>query len=387
MDASQNDQVTATVSGALDRYVERGDVAGLAWTVVLGDQVVQGSAGVPVDAVFRIASISKPFVAVLALQLVEDGRIGLDDPIDAVLPELAGRRVLLDPHGSVDGPTEPARRPITLRDLLTFRLGLGMDFDFSSSQPVLDEMNALGVGVGPTAPEMTPDEYLLRLGGLPLAHHPGDRWLYHTGSDVAGVLVERLVGRPLDEVLRDRLLDPLGLADTGFSVRPDQRDRCTVARMGGEDGSMTDWDGVDGRWSAPPAFRSGATGLVSTADDVARFARALLDGGTLDGARILSPESVAAMTSDQLDPGQAQAMSDDPAARLGWGLGVGVHLDGDVGPWSPGTYGWDGGLGATWRTDPSIGLVGVLLTTDSFTSADLPAVCADFWSALYGTLR
>jgi CubicO group peptidase (beta-lactamase class C family) len=375
------DRVGEAVSAALDPFVERGDVAGLAWTVVVGGEECRGAAGVPVDAVFRIASVTKPFVSVLARQLVEEGRIGLDDPLDDVLPELADRRVLRDPRGPIDGPTVPAVRPITLRDLLTFRFGLGMDFDFSAPQPVLDAMDELGVGVGPTAPEVAPDEYLRRLGGLPLAHQPGRRWLYHTGSDVVGVLVERIRGRSLDQVLRDHLLDPLGLVDTGFSVRADQRDRCTVARMGDESGTMSEWDGVDGRWSEPPVFRSGATGLVSTAADVARFGRALLAGGGLDGVQVLSADSVRSMTTNQLAPGQEAAVADAPA-RVGWGHGVGVHLDGDAGPWTPGTYGWDGGLGSTWRNDPALDLVGVLLTTDSFTSAELPAVCVDFWDAV-----
>lgn len=155
----------------------------------------------PDDGIFRVASVSKPIVAVAALQLVEQGLLGLDAPVEGVLPELADRRVLLDPHGGLDQPSVPAERPLTLRDLLTFRSGLGMDFDFGAPQPVLERMWALGIGPGPTPPAGDPDEFMSRLGELPLSDQPGTRWRCHTGSDILSVLIERLRGEPLDAVL------------------------------------------------------------------------------------------------------------------------------------------------------------------------------------------
>ena len=170
--------------------------------------------------------MTKPVTAVAALLLVEECRLRLDDPVDDLLPELADRRVLADPAGPLT-ETVPAVRPITLRDVLTFRLGLGMDFAASHPQPILAAMAELGVGAGPPAPGHLPppDEWIARLGTLPLAHQPGERWLYHTGAEVLGVLVSRAAGQPLEAFMQERIFDPLGMRDTGFSVPPAALDR------------------------------------------------------------------------------------------------------------------------------------------------------------------
>src|SRR4051794_13068989 len=172
-------------------HVDADHIGGAAWLAACGDDVVTGVAGhltrgeaAPVrrDSVFRIASMTKPIAAVAALILIEECRLRLDDPVDDLLPELAGRRVLVDGRGPVDGATVPARRPITVHDVLTFQLGLGMDFDAPWPQPLLEAMDALGLGGGPPDPQGSPDpdEWMRRLATLPLLYQPGERWLYNT---------------------------------------------------------------------------------------------------------------------------------------------------------------------------------------------------------------
>ena len=185
----------------MDGHVDADRVGGVAWVAAVGDDVETGVAGcrtrggAPVqrDSIFRIASMTKPVVAVGALLLVEECKLRLEDPVDGLLPELADRRVLVDGRGPVEGETVPAHRPITVHDVLTFRLGLGMDFTAPWPQPLLEAMDALGLGSGPPEPSGPPgpDEWMRRLSTLPLLYQPGERWLYNTGSDVLGVLVAR----------------------------------------------------------------------------------------------------------------------------------------------------------------------------------------------------
>src|SRR5262245_23403875 len=218
----------------LHAYTAWGETTGLVWLVAHDGEAHSGCAGAlekggaPVthDSIFRISSMSKPIAAVTALSLVEACTLRLNDTNDELVPELANRRVLVDPHGALD-ETVPAHRSITLEDLLTFRMGIGMDFGFFGRQPVLKKGGELGLGDGPPRPQQPPatDEWIRRLGTLPLERQPGERWLYHVGADVLGVLVGRAAGKPYDEVVRERVLDPLGMRDTGFFVAADKRDR------------------------------------------------------------------------------------------------------------------------------------------------------------------
>ena len=377
--------------------VARDAVGGVAWLAARDDDVAVGVAGVltrgreePVrrDSVFRIASMTKPMVAVAALVLVEECRLRLDDPIDDLVPELADRRVLVDGRGPLDGPTVPAEHPILVRDVLTFRLGLGMDFTAPWPQPLLEAMAELGLGAGPPEPQVPPepDEWVRRLGTLPLLYQPGERWLYNTGSDVLGVLVARAAGQPLEAVLRDRVLEPLGMVDTGFAT-PDVARLGTCYTRDPATGEPVVYDPPGGQWAKAPAFPSGGGGLVSTVDDVHAFGRMLLAGGRLpDGSRLLSRASVAAMTTDQLGDRRHDA-GPSPDGSEGWGLGVGVQLRRTGLARSVGTYGWDGGLGSSWANDPAERLVVTVLTTDMFRAAwPRPAVIQDVWTGVYAAL-
>jgi CubicO group peptidase (beta-lactamase class C family) len=371
-------------------YAERGEVPGLTWLVARDGEVHVGWAGVqdhggtvPVDrrSIYRIASMTKPIAAVAAQTFVEDCTLRLDDPVDPWLPELADRRVMVDPTGSVEN-TVPARRSITLRDLLTFRLGWGLDFSAfatGAAQPLLDAAAEIGLGaVGPPKPQsvLPRDEWLRLWGTLPLAYQPGERWLYNTGSDVLGALLERVAGKPLGDVLRDRVLEPLGMHDTGFSVPADQLDRfgaCHADFGTGEAHVVFDARGDD--WATEPEFASAAGGLVSTADDYLAFAELLHGRGTARGVRLLSAPMVELMTSDQLTAAQ-RATGPAFDGSEGWGFGLGVQVTRNA-TTNVGTYAWTGGLGSSWCNDPVSGLTAILLTNQMFTSPALPPVHQD----------
>jgi CubicO group peptidase (beta-lactamase class C family) len=379
------EDVEAAVAGA----VAAGEVPGAAWWVARGGAVARGAAGThtpgaddPVrpDTVFRIASTTKPVVAAAALSLVDDGTLALDEPVDAHLPELADRVVLADPADALAG-TVPAGRAITVRDVLTFRLGLGLDFTVPWPSPTVAALADAGLPAGPPAPQAAPgpDEWLRRLATVPLAYQPGERWLYHVGASVLGVLVARAAGRPLPEVLRERVLDPLGMRDTGFAVPEHARDRFGPHWTPPvEDGSREVYDPPDGQWARPPAFADGGDGLVSTVDDLAAFAGMLADGGrTPSGGRVLDEDTVRAMTTDQVGP------VDDEGG--GWGLGIGVRRTEEPGGRSAGSYGWDGGLGSSWWTDPATGTSAVLLTNQMWSSPEPPGVFRAFRAVAFAT--
>jgi CubicO group peptidase (beta-lactamase class C family) len=331
------------------------------------------------DSVFRISSTSKPITGAVTLALVEEGLLALDEPVDRLLPELADRRVLRRLDGPLDD-TVPAARPITARDLLTFTFGFGMVnemFTAPTPLPVVEATDALRlsiVGVPDPTVQPDPDTWIAGFGSLPLLAQPGERWMYSTGASVLGVLVARAAGAPFADVLRTRLLEPLGMRDTGFWTADTERLPTSYAPT--PDGLVV-WDPPDGRWSRPPAFGDGAAGLVSTADDLLAFARMLLRGGE----PVLSRDAVRAMTTDQLTPAQKAhgGLGPDFFAGRSWGYCQAV-LD-------SGAYGWDGGLGTSWLVDPRHDLAVIVLTQRIFETSETPAVHKEIQAAAYAAVR
>jgi len=361
------------IAALLDRHVADGDIAGAVAlvehdgerrTVTSGRQGLPASPPMRPDTIFRIASMTKPILAAAALILVEEGRIGLQSSVEPWLPELAGRRVLRHLAAPLDD-TEPARRPITLDDLLTLRPGFGAIMPPADGLPIRAALQALGLEAGPELLSFGPDEFMHRLGQLPLLAQPGERWLYHTGFEVLSVLIARLCGRPLAQVLDERLFAPLGMTDTGFCVPPGQRDRLAEAFARDEQGRLAAWQGDRaGAYLDPPAFPSE---LVSTAGDYARFAAMLAAGGTaVAGAngpvRILGEASVDAMMRDQLTAGQKQRSPFMPQFwdYNGWGYGGSVTTRATQAA-ALGSYGWMGGFGTSVLIDRARRLVVILL--------------------------
>ncbi|MFL6207202.1 MAG: serine hydrolase domain-containing protein [Acidimicrobiales bacterium] len=359
--------------------LDRGGDARIRWA---GSLDPEGTRPVGRDTLFRISSMTKPITAVTALTLVADGTLVLDDAVDRWLPELAGRRVMRDPDGSL-ADTVPADRAITPRDLLAFTLGIGMDFPRYGQQPVLQAAEELELGAGPPQPQgpPPPDEWMRRLGTLPLEAQPGERWLYHVGADVLGVLVARAAGRSLEEAMIDRVLGPLGMDGTRFSVPASSRHRFgAVFSVDPASGRRTTYDEVDGQWSSAPRFPSGGAGLVSTIDDYLALARLLRAAGRHDGSQLLPAELVAEMTRNQLTEGQLAASAIDASGDQGFGFCVGVLLR-DADGRHAGTYGWSGGMGSDWYTDPTDDQIGIILTNQMFTGPELPPICRDLLTA------
>ncbi len=375
-------------------YVERGAVPGLVTAVsrrgkvrveVIGKQAVDG-APLRRDTIFRISSMTKPITAVAALILVEECVLRLDEPVERFLPELADRTVLARLDGPLD-ETVPAQRPITLRDLLTFRFGFGQLMASPDSSPILRAATDLQIGMGPPNPAAipAPDEWLRRLGTLPLMHQPGERWLYNTASDVLGVLIARASGQPFETFLRERIFAPLGMEDTAFSVPAAKLDRLATGYWpDAETGALGVFDeAAGGQWSQPPAFPSGGGGLVATVDDYLAFGQMLLNNGKHGDTRILSRLSIEAMTTDQLMPEQRVGASPFLDDNRGWGFGVSMLLRRDGIASVPGRYGWEGGLGTSWANDPREGLVAILLTQVAMSSPTAPDLYSDFWTSVY----
>jgi CubicO group peptidase (beta-lactamase class C family) len=377
------------VRDVLAGYVQRGEVPGVIALLSRGGEThVEKAGDAWPDTIFRISSMTKPVTAVAAMILVEECVLRLDDPVDEYLPELASRQVLTRLDAPL-GDTVPASRPITVRDLLTFRLGLGFGQGMwgpPGSVPIMDALGSLGQGMPAPAGVPGPDEWLRRLGELPLIYQPGERWLYNIGSDVLGVLIARASGQRFEEFARERIFTPLGMADTGFSVPAGSIGRLPAQYVTDfTTGNAVVYDPPEGQWSAPPAFPSGAGGLVSTIGDYAAFASMLLGGGAYRGARILSRPSVSLMTSDQLTAAQKAVSGLAPGDfdDMGWGFGMSVVTRRTSLYHSPGTYGWSGGLGTTWYNDPAEDLVLILMTQRAWTSHLPPAICRDFWTAAY----
>ncbi len=382
-------------------YVARGAVPGLVTLIARHDAVHVDAIGhlalapdappMARDTIFRISSMTKPITAAAAMILVEECVLRLDDPVDPWLPELADRRVLARLDAPLD-ETVPAARPITVRDLLTFRMGLGLVWRWPDPYPIQQAMDTLELGQGPPNPAGPPavDEWMRRLGTLPLAYQPGERWLYNTGADVLGVLIARASGMPFETFLQERLFGPLGMRDTGFHVPAARIARlATGYATDPASGGLTVSDpAAGGQWSRLPAFPSGAAGLVSTADDFLAFGQMLLRGGRRGDTRVLARPTVSLMTADQLTPAQkaVSGLVPDYFDSHGWGFGMAVLTRQDaVGP-SAGAFGWDGGLGTSWYSDPREDLAGILMTQTTWTSPSPPPVCRDFWTAVYAAI-
>jgi CubicO group peptidase (beta-lactamase class C family) len=360
----------ARIDSVMQRYVDSGRVAGVVTLVARHGRVAQlgvygwsdREAGrrMSADAIFRIASQSKAVTSVAVMMLVEEGRLGLADPVSRWLPSFATATVATP--DSVH-PRVPLRRPITIRDLLTHTAGISYGTD--SLVAPLYRAAGLGPAAGwgwyfadKTEPICASMD---RLGALPFVAQPGERFVYGYNTDILGCVVERVSGMPLDEFMRTRIFGPLRMRDTHFFLPPAQRARLAAvyaAQPGGAitrapDGPLGQGGYVDG----PRASFSGGAGLLSTAGDYARFLQMLLNGGTLDGARLLAPSTVALMTRNQV------GVIYDRTGAAGFGLGFEVLLDpGLAGQYgSVGRYGWGGAYATNYWVDPGQDMVALLM--------------------------
>jgi CubicO group peptidase (beta-lactamase class C family) len=365
--------VSTALEELLRRHVEAGTVPGAVALLESGgatEVVAAGSAevgGRPMreDAIMRIQSMTKPVTSVAALRLVEAGRLGLDQSVEAWLPELTDRRVLSAPTAALDD-TVPADRPITLRHLLTNSSGYGMVL---ANSPLQQAMVDNGTEVGQDPPTLGAEEWLTRLTDLPLAFQPGEGWRYHHSFSLLGILLARLTGRPLQEHLAEDLFDPLGLADTSLWVPEDKLVRLPAAYRHGDEGLIETEPAGGGFYAGAPPFDVGHGELVSTAHDFHRFAQALVGEARVNSQSVISAEHLRQMTTDQVPAASKTAESFFPGFwdAMGWGFGVGVQTHGP----QRGRYGWSGGQGTDFFVDPD-GTIGILLTQVEWGEQILP---------------
>jgi CubicO group peptidase (beta-lactamase class C family) len=363
VEVKSEDPIAATIQSMVDAGALAG-AATLIWrdgkvvqSATVGWQDVEARQPIERDTLFRIASMTKPITSTAALMLFEDGRFALDDPITRWAPEFSQMRVLRSPNGPLD-QTDPAERPITFEDLLTHRSGL--TYGASHTGPISKAYEeALG---GEIDSYVAPEDWIARLATLPLIDQPGAGFHYGNSTDLLGFLLARIEDAPLSEVLRRRIFDPLGMKDTGFSVPQEKRDRRAGMYGFDEAGHLMKRLTATGRSTLPERpedmkYESGSGGLWSTLDDYLAFARVFVGAGTVDGVRLLRPETLLLMTSNHLTESQ-RAGSSLLSMGHGFGLGVAVVLDPEKVEAFPcgggiGSVGWPGAWGGWWQADPS----------------------------------
>lgn len=384
----------ARLHDSMAGYVDRGEVPGVVTVVcrrgevhfdAVGTKAVGGGGPMQRDTLFRISSMTKPFLAAATMILAEECRVRLDEPVERLLPELAHPKVLRSIESEVDD-TVPANRPITVRDVLTFRLGTGLILAMPGTYPIqkaTDELMGEGGPIPLGMPE--PDEWIRRLGTLPLIYQPGERWMYHTAADVLAVLIARASGQALEVFLQERLFGPLGMKDTSYVVPAEKLDRLSTSYVPNEEtGGLDILDPAEGGFYATPyEFPSE---VVSTADDLLAFGQMMLKQGRHGRERILSRLSVEAMTTDQLTSEQRVGGEMILGENRGWGFGMSVVNRRDDISSVPGRFGWDGGLGTSWSSDPHEEMIGILLTQRAWTSPQGPDIWVDFWNAAYAAI-
>ncbi|MCC5867049.1 MAG: beta-lactamase family protein [Gammaproteobacteria bacterium] len=367
----------ARVDAAMRELVQAGEVAGavtyiaragkIAHLSAVGMADIERGSAMREDTLFRIASQTKPVTSVAIMMLVEEGRIGLHDPLSRFLPAFAEIKVAVPAASDAAGPEDsdaaalefvPARRQITIRDLLTHTSGV--PYGFGPTAALWAEAGAAG---GYYADRDEPMAALVeRMARLPLDAHPGDRWIYGNSTDILGVVVETVSGQSLDEFFRERIFAPLRMNDTHFFVPDEQASRLATVYTAGASGlrRAEGTGGLDGQGhfvTGPRRAFAGGSGLVSTAADYGRFLQMVLNGGELDGVRLLSPQSVALMRSNQVGEKFAEAVPERDG--LGFGLGFAVLVDpgraGEFG--SPGSFGFAGAFFTAFWLDPHEALV------------------------------
>ncbi|MDZ7884195.1 MAG: serine hydrolase domain-containing protein [Mycobacterium sp.] len=359
-----DDEIAAVVArgdlpGAVGLIYRRGEIAYLS---AHGWQDVAGGTPMRPDTLFQIMSMTKPVTAVCALTLVDQGLIGLHEPIEKVLPEFRGQRVLRHPHADLDDTIERTRS-ITLSDLLTFRAGIATlvsPHPWEPPTPVTSAITAAYDEHGDNS-----EAWLRAVASIPLETQPGSAWSYGTGSEVVTILAERISGVPYPELLSQRVFEPLGMVDTCYVVAAGKQHRLATAYERQPDTPtievLTSEFFTEHRPTAvTPPFPRGGYGLVSTVDDYLQFARMLLAGGTLNDQRVLSRRLASLMTTNHLSDQQRAALPApvvDSYRGQGWGLGLQVVIDPAlheqyVGYASRGSFGFSGALGTWWRADP-----------------------------------
>jgi CubicO group peptidase (beta-lactamase class C family) len=360
------------ITRAMQAHVDAGTVAGMVTLVhrhgetihsdVLGWQDEEAKVPMRRDTLCRIASMTKPIVSVAALMLVEEGKLRLGEPVDKFLPELANRKVLRSPGAALEDVYD-APRAITLKDLLLHRSGI--PYLLTAEGPMSPALAAFNSRVLPG--DLPMDDWMARLGALPLVYEPGARWHYGMSTDVLGVLIQRASGMSFPDFLRSRIFEPLGMADSFFWVPDDKLHRFGPAYTPDpQTGRRIVQDHPsDSRWRNPASFPSGGAGLVSTADDYLKFAKMILGRGKSGDVRLLSRPTWDLMITDHLTPTErATPFLGMPFwTSMGFGLGLSMADNPTSQDWlgTPGRLGWPGAYGTWWVADPKEDLIALMM--------------------------
>jgi CubicO group peptidase (beta-lactamase class C family) len=354
---------TGKLPGAVTLVARHGEVEHFG---AVGKADVERGTPLATDTIFRIYSMTKPLTSVAFMMLVEEGKIALDDPVEAYIPAWKDLGVFvagIPPQCA----TERTGRPMQMVDLL--RHTSGLTYGFQSRTNV--DAAYRKAGIGEVATRGTLAEFIDQLSRLPLEFSPGEAWNYSVSTDVLGYLVEIVSGMPFQDFLRTRILEPLGMTDTDFQVAPDKASRFAACYNRGPEGVLTlQDDPTTSSYLAPPTFYSGGGGLVSTAADYLKFCQMLLNGGQANGQRFLSRKTIALMTANHLPGGQdltqlsVSLFSEATNAGIGFGLGFAVNIDPAkvLLPGSVGEYYWGGAASTAFWIDPAEDLVVVFMT-------------------------
>jgi CubicO group peptidase (beta-lactamase class C family) len=369
----------ARIRPVMQRYVDEQKFAGIVTLIARRGQVAHFDAvghadlstarPMALDTIFRIYSMTKAITSVAIMMLYERGELLLTDPVATFIPAF-GQAQVLKRQGPVELELAPLQRPITIRDLLTHTAGLSYGF-FVDSPVELMYQGIHNVNDFWGQPTLYPtDRSLAEMveawARLPLIHQPGTAWRYSVATDVLGRVVEVISGRSLGQFFQEEIFQPLGMVDTGFIVPPAKVGRFAAMYTPAEGGGLTPIDHADNSpYLQPRKLESGGGGLVSTATDYWRFCQAMLNGGVLDGVRLLGRKTVALMTMNHIPLDQLPLRhGDEIFAGEGFGLGFGVIVDPAASqlPWSAGTYYWGGAANTTFWIDPQEDLIGILMT-------------------------
>ncbi len=349
-------------------YLDTGKLPHAALLIGRGDEIAHlWSSGVETDAIFRIASMTKPITSIALMQLVEQGKIALGDPVAKYIPEFADLGVFVAGGGGIPYVTRPPKTVMRIVDLM--RHTAGLTYSFQERSPVDAGYRKSGLE---NWQKVSDDSFIAELAQLPLEFDPGSGWNYSVATDVLGVIVARVAGVTLGDYLKAHIFDPLGMVDTGFNVPPEQAHRLPDCYTYDPANKMKliDKSGPSSAWAGRHVFESGGGGLVSTLFDYNRFCRALLNGGALDGVQIISPKTLELITANHLPGGgdltqhSKSLFSEAEMAGIGFGLGFAVNIDpaATLIPGSKGEYYWGGMFSTAFLIDPVEHLTMVFMT-------------------------
>lgn len=349
-------------------YLDNGKLPFASLLVGRGDEIAcQWSSGVAEDAIFRIASMTKPITSVAFMQLVEQGKVALTDPVAKYIPEFAKLGVFVAGGGNIPFVSRPPTTPMRIADVLRHTTGFTYSFQERSNVDAAYRKTEVESWT-----KNTSQSFVDTLAKIPLEFDPGTQWNYSVSTDILGILVERISGQPLADYFRDHIFAPLGMADSFFSVPPDKAARIPQCFVFDAETKMKlhDEAGADSLWAKRWSFNSGGGGLASTVADYHRFCRMLLNGGALDGVQIISPKTLELMTANHLPGGQdltqmsKSLFSEAEMAGIGFGLGFATTIDSaaTLTPCSTGDFYWGGMYSTAFFVDPVEDIIMIFMT-------------------------